>query len=76
MFERKLLFLQLSKLDRFHALGMARRKTVNRTGLARIEGIAVHDAFVGFICLKCSVLNHVKVGEVLLDPETTFANVA
>jgi hypothetical protein len=52
---------------------MARRRTVNRTGLARIEGIAVHDAFVGYICLKCSTLNHVKVGEMLLDPHATFA---
>src|SRR5947207_4079248 len=52
---------------------MARRRTVNRTGLPRIEGIAVHDAFVGFICLKCSTLNHLKVGDNLLDPESAFA---
>jgi len=51
---------------------MARRRAVNRTGISRIEGIAVHDAFVGFICLKCYTLNHVRVGEKLLDPESTF----
>jgi hypothetical protein len=51
---------------------MPRRQTLNRTGLARIEGIAAHDAFVGFICLRCSTLNHVKVGDTLLQPETTF----
>ncbi len=32
----------------------------------------MHDAFVGFICLKCYTLNHVKVGENLLDPESAF----
>jgi hypothetical protein len=54
-------------------INMARRRTVNRTGLSRIEGIAVHDAFVGFICLKCHTLNHVRVGEELLDPESAFS---
>lgn len=51
---------------------MSRRKIKNRTGLERIEGIPVHSACVGFICLKCSRLNLINVGNNLLDPQTTF----
>jgi hypothetical protein len=51
---------------------MARRKTKHRTGLARIEGVPAHDAWVGFICLKCCDLNLISIGSELLDPQTTF----
>ena len=47
---------------------MTRRKTVNVTGLPRIEGIPYHDAWVGFICLSCKTLNNINVGTKLLDP--------
>ena len=48
---------------------MARRKTKNRTGLERIEGVPVHHAFVAYVCLRCSHLNHIDVGLTLLDPQ-------
>lgn len=51
---------------------MARRKTNNRTGLARIEGVPVHDVWVGFVCLKCHQLNTIDIGTELLDPQAAF----
>jgi len=51
---------------------MERRKTKNLTGLARIEGIPYHDAWVGFICLSCGVLNNIRIGLDLLAPKTTY----
>src|SRR3989338_538448 len=51
---------------------MTRRKTKNITGLARIEGIPYHDAWVGFICLSCGLLNNIRIGLQLLDPKTTY----
>lgn len=49
-----------------------RRITVNKTGLNRIVGIPLHHAFIGYICLKCSNLNHVDVGFNLLTPTSAF----
>ncbi len=51
---------------------MPRRKTKNRTGLQRIEGVPFHHAWIAFVCLKCSELNSVDIGTRLLDPETAF----
>lgn len=51
---------------------MARRKTVNRTGLPRIEGIPYHDAWVGFICLSCKELTNINIGQELLSPKTGY----
>ena len=51
---------------------MGRRKTKNITGLARIEGIPYHDAWVGFICLSCSALNNIRIGLHLLAPKNTY----
>jgi len=51
---------------------MPRRKTKNRTGLQRIEGVPFHDAWIAFVCLKCSELNLINVGTQLLDPQTAF----
>lgn len=55
---------------------MPRRKTVHHTGLERIEGIPFHDAWVGFVCVKCSVLTHIQVGATLLDPQSSFESAA
>lgn len=52
---------------------MTRRKTRNRTGLRRIDGIPLHHAFVSYVCLRCSALNRMDVGLTLLDPEETIA---
>jgi hypothetical protein len=51
---------------------MTRRKTKNITGLARIKGIPLHEAWVGFICLSCGSLNNIRVGLDLLNPKTTY----
>jgi hypothetical protein len=53
-------------------MAVPRRKTKHRTGLARIERIAVHEAWVGFICLKCSELNLIEIGSELLEPVAAF----
>ena len=52
---------------------MPRRKSKHRTGLGRIEGIPFHDAWVGFVCVKCSQSNCVRIGSSLLDPQVAFA---
>jgi phage FluMu protein Com len=51
---------------------MVRRKTINKTGLARIEGIRFHEAWIGFICLSCKELNNIKIGITLLEPKTSY----
>lgn len=51
---------------------MPRRKTKNITGLSRIEGIQPHNAWVGFVCLKCRTPNVLEIGNTLLDPQSTF----
>lgn len=51
---------------------MPRRKKKNITGLPRIEGVPYHDAWVGFICLKCNELNNINIGQDLLEPKTAF----
>jgi hypothetical protein len=47
---------------------MARRKTVNKTGILRIEGIPYHDAWVAYKCLNCKEMNYVLIGQQLLKP--------
>jgi hypothetical protein len=51
---------------------MARRKTVNRTGIARIDGIPYHDAWVGYICVNCHKLNYEQIGRQLLTPDNAL----
>jgi hypothetical protein len=51
---------------------VTRRKAKNKTGLSRIKGIPYHDAWVGFICLKCNELNNIRIGDELLDPKEAF----
>lgn len=51
---------------------MARRKTINKTGLTRIEGIPFHEAWIGYICLSCKEFNCIKIGNSLLEPKTSY----
>lgn len=51
---------------------MARRKSVNITGISRIDGVAFHDAYVAYICLSCFKINYVKIGQFLLNPNNAF----
>jgi hypothetical protein len=47
---------------------MARRKSVNITGISRIEGIPYHDAWAAYKCVNCREMNYVQVGQKLLTP--------
>lgn len=51
---------------------MVRRKTTNRTGINRIEGIAYHDAWVAYTCVNCRKVNYVRLGQRLLKPLEAF----
>src|SRR5690606_40472492 len=48
---------------------MARRKTVNNTGILRVGGIPYHDAWVAYKCVSCQEMNYVQVGQQLLTPQ-------
>lgn len=47
---------------------MARRETKNQTGIDRIAGVPMHDAWVAYVCINCLSLNTVNVGDRLLTP--------
>lgn len=51
---------------------MARRPTKNITGLARIPNINPHQAWIGYICVRCSKLNLLPAGDELLTPEQAY----
>jgi hypothetical protein len=53
---------------------MTRRKTVNKTGILRIEGIPYHDAWVAYKCLMCKEMNYVSTGYQLLNPREAIEN--
>lgn len=53
---------------------MARRKTVNRTGILRVEGIPYHDAWIAYKCVSCKEMNYVHVGQKLLTPQEAVEN--
>jgi len=51
---------------------MTRRKTVNVTGISRIEGIPYHDAWVAYKCINCKEMNYVRIGQNLLTPKVAL----
>jgi hypothetical protein len=53
---------------------MSRRKTKNRTGLARIDGIGTktHNPWVGFICLNCGELTTLPLKDSLLGSRAAY----
>ena len=51
---------------------MVRRKSVNITGISRVEGIPYHDAWAGYKCVQCREMNYVNVGQELLSPATAI----
>jgi len=53
---------------------MARRSAVNTTGIKRLDNVPYHDAWVGFKCVKCRKLNHIKIGKELLNPQEAYEN--
>lgn len=52
---------------------MARRKSVNITGISRVEGIPYHDAWVAYKCVQCHEMNYIKIGQKLLTPTEAIA---
>lgn len=53
---------------------MTRRKSVNITGISRIEGIPYHDAWVVYKCVNCKEMNYVRIGQQLLTPKEAIGN--
>lgn len=53
---------------------MARRKTKHKTGLPRKRGIGkkVHDAWIGYICIKCDALNLFPIRNFLPNPSDIY----
>lgn len=51
---------------------MARRQTKNKTNIARIAGITVHEALASFVCIRCGQLNFINVGNKLLNPAEAY----
>jgi len=51
---------------------MPRRVTKNITGIPRIEKLPFHDAWVAFACVRCGMLNFVRIGTELLSPEEAY----
>lgn len=49
---------------------MARRSQNNETGIERIPSeYSVHDAWAAFICVNCSHLNYIHIGDRLITPD-------
>jgi len=53
---------------------MTRRKSVNITGISRIEGIPYHDAWVAYKCVNCKEMNYIRIGQQLLTPKEAIEN--
>ena len=53
---------------------MARRQTVNQTGISRLSNIPFHDAWVTYQCVSCQEMNYVQVGQTLLSPNEAVEN--
>ncbi len=52
---------------------MARRTKVNETGIARIDGIVAHQAWIGYTCINCKVINYIMVeGDALPTPTEAY----
>ncbi len=53
---------------------MVRRKTINVTGIERLEGIPYHDAWAAYTCVNCRKINYVRIGQKLLMPKKAVEN--
>ncbi len=53
---------------------MARRKSVNKTGISRVEGIPYHDAWVAYKCVNCKEMNYENIGQQLITPKDATEN--
>lgn len=54
------------------SIHMVRRETKNKTNIKRIAGISVHGAYVSFVCVRCSHLNFLHVGDKLLESSEAY----
>lgn len=55
---------------------MARRKIKNLTGLPRIKDKVkrANDVWLSFVCVKCSFVNIINAGKIVLDPIEAYEN--
>lgn len=51
---------------------MARRPTNNKTNIPRIQGVIPHDAFLFYVCIRCSEHNNVAVTGSLYSPADAY----
>ncbi len=51
---------------------MARRKSVNKTGISHIPGVPTKDIWISYTCLSCGHVNYENIGEHILRPEDAF----
>lgn len=51
-----------------------RRKTKNKTGISRIDGIPYHEAWCSYTCLKCKSRNYERIGHETISPRSAFEN--
>ena len=53
---------------------MARRQSVNETGIDRLPNVNSNDIFVAYTCVNCKTLNYVNVGQTLLKGDELAEN--
>lgn len=53
---------------------MTRRQSKNKTGITRVTGKNVHDAWISFECVRCNHTNMLLNGASLAAPEETYEN--
>ena len=53
---------------------MPRRKSVNKTGISRVEGIPYHDAWAAYKCVNCQEMNYILIGQTLITPKQAVEN--
>ena len=53
---------------------MARRQTVNKTGIERLGTVDSSEVFVMYTCVNCGEVNIKSVGNSLLNPNEAYEN--
>lgn len=55
-----------------HLKHMARRKSVNKTGISHISGVPTKDIWISYTCLNCGQVNYENIGEHIMRPDDAF----
>lgn len=51
---------------------MARRKSVNKTGISHIQGVPNNDIWISYTCVNCGEVNYEDIGLHILKPDEAF----